>query len=994
MNMSRHPFVRLLAAASALLLLSSCGGGSGGGGSDNGGVTILAPADGAALRSMPVEIAVHFAAGTDPTAMRVLLDGMDISAAFTAADTDGVRRSQVDRPTLNLGKNQLRVTAGTHSASATFTLLAAGAESTASAAPPLLVPIRTRVVSGDGSAATDYAIALYLDPANPSTPTLIPASTPFDGSNAGFQIVYLKRSDLSVVSNVTVPNSPAYAGNLYASPLFAALESPPAACGSSGCLLIMQSLGTIGYTPCYADPISPDCTTNWYLLFTELGASARNGFANGSNPQIAYSFVGNVGPADAAVPAGTFFERLSCSGSNYGSAAVCDSLGFPNTSYTAAANASPSQLGAMAGVLVRDNYGNYTYAQNAPPVYFSTLTDSKALTHTITVDGVPYTSAPLNGAPGGFHLLILNRSDLSVEQHQTIAASGNGNDVTALYQAITGYQEYRNLFFIAAFGSTTYQGNGASRAAWYQASQLMAKIGGTQQVFYLLNNPELNPPPQDSYTLVGFFVDQLRPASGTGLENQFGAETSSVISRVTQRNPLPSDMEGLLVQDPQGYYSPGPTGHNLGLASVTAAEVLSASLRNPTPWPLPGPDPQRSLAAYTWISQQLCCDDIRLTYTNLNTSPALWLAGLMQMSYDPAKLPNSSLADFNAVLDQLRTEFMYVALVRLFQTNLNGLYQDQQANVSLLLQQALDEITANMDGLLSQPAQQAQWTTILKDVFGVLGASSGLLNLAAVGAGPTGAAIGEGIRIALSVGTLIADQVAARTNSPAGTPLQAQEQSLVAASALASKAADAFADTLVSMGGEFDRIVSDWGRLKTLGAPMLAGQVPWDGNAAGILLQGYDRLVRREFVTQLLRPLTTVNYYPYISDTHEPSDSFYGGNECPWRDAIRNPGTPPVPLLFYPSGVPNTDSTPGGHGNSYPYEQQWAVWALVLSRYANVDCPPNINDTPYPATFGLFAPLDPGDPSALGQFPLWFFTRQGYNQVTNTRNTPCYDGSC
>jgi hypothetical protein len=49
------------------------------------------------------------------------------------------------------------------------------------------------------------------------------------------------------------------------------------------------------------------------------------------------------------------------------------------------------------------------------------------------------------------------------------------------------------------------------------------------------------------------------------------------------------------------------------------------------------------------------------------------------------------------------------------------------------------------------------------------------------------------------------------------------------------------------------------GRLKTLGAPMLAGQVPWDGNAAGILLQGYERLVRREFVTQLLRPLTTVN---------------------------------------------------------------------------------------------------------------------------------------
>jgi hypothetical protein len=997
--MSNRSFVQVVVALCALLLLGSCGGGGGGGGSggsSNGAVTILAPAEGAMLNKVPVDLAVRVGPGADPAALRVLLDGVDISTRFAAADADGVRRAAVDRPALNLGKNQLRATAGTHSAGATFIVNLGGRVAAAGAALPSLVPIRTRVVSGNGSAATDYAVALYLDPANPDVATPVRAATPSDGSNAGFQIVYLQRSDLTALRNITVPAlSPGQ--DIFASELGAALLSPPSTCGSAGCLVIVQSLRTMGYMPCFADPSSTDCEY-WSEMFMSLGGSARNAYANGSNPQVAYSFIGNVGPTGPNISnlqAGTFYERLSCSGSNYGSAPVCDNLGFPNTSFSAPANAAPSQLGAMAGALVRDNYSNYTYVQNAAPVHFASQTDSKALTHTITVDGVPYTSTPLGGASGGFHLLILNRSDLSLQQHQTFAATGDGRDVTALYQAITGYKEYRSLFFVAAFGNTAYTGGDASRQAWYQASTLMAQLGGTQQVFYLLNNSGANPQPQDSYMLVGSFVDQSRGSVfGTGLENRYGAELSSVISRATQRYPLPTDMEGLLVMNHQGFYDPGPTGHNLGLSSVTAAEVLSASLRDPIAWPLPGPDPDRSLAAYNWISQQLCCDDIRATYANLNTSPALWLAGLLQLSYDPAKLPNSSAADFNAVMEQLRTEFMYVALLRQFQGNVQALYQDQQANVSLLLQQAFDEITANLDVVLSTPVQPPQWTTMLKDVFGLLGTGTALLSLVMGPEGTVAASgVSAGIGFALSVGTMIGDQVASQTNSAAGTPLQAQEQEMVAAASLASTAADNYAATLVTLGGQFDRIVGDWGRLKTLGAPLLAGQVPWDGNAAGMVLQGYDRLVRRQYVTQLLKAVSVVNYYPYISDTSDPSDSSYNNDFCPWRNAILNPGNPPVPLLFYPSGAVNNDTSSLGHGTAYPYDYQWGVWALVVARHGNDDCVPNISGTPYPATFGLFSPLDPADSNTLGQFPLWFFTRQGYQTYTNNRNTPCYDTS-
>lgn len=978
-----------------VLLLVACGSDTDGG--NAGTIEIVAPADGAALNRSPIDIVVRVGAGADPAALRVLLGGVDISDRFQSADADGTRRAQVDRPAVNLGRNQLRASVGSLQVHASF-LFGLGDGDPVAAALPLLVPVRTRVISNDGSQAGDYAVALYANPADPQSATLYPAPKLSDGSTTGFQVLYLRRTDLSQVSNVSVPNPQTPGNPFYLSPLFAQLQQPPAACGTTGCVLIVQSLGTMGYTPCFADPLSQDCAA-WSLLFRGMGASARSAYANGSSAAVAYSYIGNsvaAGPLAAPLPAGTHFERLSCSGSNYDGGPVCDALGFPNTSFSAPANAAPSQIGAISGVLVRDNYNSFTYAQNAPPVHFSTSTDTAKMQHTVTVDGIKYPSSLPSGARGGFHLVMLNRNDLSLVQNQSFAATGDNGAVVSLFNAVTGYKEYPYLFFVSAFGDTTYTGNGTERGFWVQASRLMAQIGGTQQVFYLLNNPELNPAPKDDYTLVGFFVDPPRYFP-TGLESQVGVESSSVISRLTERYPLSSDIEGLLRMDHQGYYSPGPSGHNLGLASPLTAELLSASLRPPTPWPFPGPSAASSLAAYQWISQTLCCSDIRAAYVNLNTEPQLWLANLRQLRYDPNVVPASSAADFAAMVAQLELEFQYLTLVRVFQRNLDRLYLDQQANVSLLLQQAFDSITANMQQLLSQQARVAAWTTVLKDAFGVLGAGSGLLNLASVADPETGAPVfALGIRMALSVGTMLADQVAAHTNSPAGTPLRAQEQEEVAAAALAGRAADAYAATLISLGNEFDRIATDWGRLKTLGGPLLAGQVPWDAGASGILLQVYDRLMRREFATQLLRPATTVIQFPYVSDTSRVSDTTYdsGNKFCPWSHTVNNLPTSPLPVLFYPSGAANDDRTPGGHGNAYPYDYQWAIWSLVLNKDANADCPPNSGTTPYPDMQGLFTPLDPGNPAALGQFPLWFFTRQGFTTVVNRSNTPCYDASC
>ena len=986
------------AAASSLatcLLLVACGSD---GGTNNqpppptpppaAQIAIKSPSNGAVVTSLPVTLSVTFLNGADPSTMKALLDGVDISAQFSAPDSKGVRQAQVDRPAVNLGKNQLQVTSGTATSSVAFTisvdLLGASASTL-----PLLVPIRTRVLhNGTGTKATDFNVAVYEDPNNPTNPTLIPAQALSDGSNTGFQVVYLRRPDLSQIANISVPN-PDQASDRslsVSSPIYQALV-PPAACGNVGCIVILQSLGSIGYAPCTAQHFF-DCA---FLssLFEALGGSGRVAYVFGdNNPIIGYSLIGNTnaqGPVNQPVTAGTYFESLTCSGNNYGSNGIkCDSLGYPNTSYTAPSNATPDQIGVVSGVLIRDNFNNFTYAQNALPASFSTTTNKSTLVNTITVNGVPHMSGNLGGSLGGFHLLVLNRTTLAVEQENTYPSSksGNASEVTDLVNAIQGYASYGNLFIICAFGDTTY--NGASRSTWFAASTFMATIGGTQQVFYLMNNPENQPVNLDDYTLVGFFVDPTgrnHLPTTTGLESLVGAEMSSVIARETEAYPHSSGMEGVLKLDHQGFYSPTSFGHKRGLATVAVTDALGSSLLNPTPWPFPGPDVTKSQAAYTWISRQICCDDIRSAYVNLNASPDLWLTELDNLTFNAATLPNSDSADFNAMKSQLQLEFQYLSSVRLFQTNVTGLYQNQQTNVSLLLQEASNDIIANLKLDLNTPAQSPGWISVVDDLFGIDEGIAGAFS-------DDETDLGTPVGTALAVGTLLLDQVANYTTTPAGSSLQAEENVEITVGQMANTAANDYAQSLVSLGNEFDRVVTDWGRLKTLGAPLLDNQLPWDASVSGIMLQGYDTRITREFYLKLLKVNSSIQVVPYTND-HLPIGQTFGTdeNDCNWPSFVQqNPQ-----LLYYPNGQPNTDAK-DPHGTAYPYDYQWGMWTLVFSTYLTDECPGN--NHPFPATYGLFQPLDPGNPEQLGEYRLWFYTRENYPSHTNDSQTPCYEGSC
>ncbi len=986
-------------------LLQACGsGGSNSTPPSQPQISIVAPADGTVLMTLPATVKVSFSNGADPGAMKALLDGVDISAQFAAADSSGMRQVQIDRPAVNLGKNQLQVSSGSTVTQSSFVVaLSNGGNSGigASATLPLLIPIQSRVLTGPGNNAVDYNFALYEDPNNPTNPTYVRAP---EGAIAGFQVAYLSRADLSVVSNQTVPNPDPGADDYFgASALSQALGSVPAGCGTAGCLLLVQSLQTIGYTPCsYPYPVRENDCQTWTTLFSSLGGSGRVGYANETSQQVAYSFVGNT--SLAPLLPGTNFERLTCSASS-----GCEQNAAPSSDSTAPSDATLAQIGNFSGVLVRDNFNNYTYAQNAPPVSFSSGVDTTNVSHRFTINGVDYYSGfarnGKGGQLGGFHVVILDRTTLALKQNQWWQATVDQTAIQAVHNFLAqpSNMTYGSLVFFAAFGNTSYSGQTA-RNDWYDFSTLLPILGGTQQVFFLANNPQNPQPPNvafiDDYTLVGGPID-WNHAITTGLESEVGAELSSVISRETELYPLSSDMEGFLEMDHEGYYDAKVYGHNVGLSSVATAEMLSASLRNPTPWPFPGPDTAKSQAAYTWISQQLCCDDVRSAYVNQNVDPSIWLSQLQQLSFNANVLPGSDQADFDAMKAQLATEFQYVRLVRLFQGNVRNLFQDQQANIALLLQQAQDDVLANLTQVqLTDMVPAHSLSGTLEDLFSVAAGLAGFI--------PGGGAITAGVKTALALGTVAVKDSASTTNSPTGQALRTQENVEIAAGNLAGQAADEFAQTLVSLGDQFDRIVIDWGRLKTLGGPLLANQVPWDSNVTGYLLRSFDTLTRRDMYTKLIGSpnVAEVEYYSYVTDQAYIGDTFSNTSNdvCTWSEGNNIDPYYQLanrPVLFYPSGAPNTDTedTRGqqGSGSSvhfYPFDYQWAVWALVLDSEGGHECAVQ-HGQPDATVYGLFKPLDPNDTSALGAYRLWFFTRRGLPSFANgSQQTPCYDGSC
>jgi hypothetical protein len=1003
----------------ACLLLQGCATGS----SPNNNITpppldpatvkIASPTNGGTVTSLPVTLSVTFTNGADPTQMKALLDGVDITSDFGAA-VNGVRTAKEKQPAVNYGQNQIQIRYQQQKINSSF-ILDRASSGTPSPVPPgstssvgtLLVPIKTRVLKSgsDPSMATNWGVQVGSNTYYANTPTDYQGNQCQAGQPScsnGYQLLLLNRHDLSVVSNKSFstdnpldlgvePPPPPPMPPDFPSRFVMALEQlngPYPGCAPAGCILVMQSFEYMGYTVDYNSG-PPDAAVFFALAMENLGATGIAGFANGSSPHVAYSFIGNVGGAAALANAGgSQYERLGCSDTYTSPSNICDAAGRVGSDGNTPPG-NPELLGAITGVLVRDNYNSFTYAPTAPQISytFGTTTNSSggftnAVSFNGSVAGDPnYYSQDLpQGATPGFHLLILDRTNPAGSSAKEFEGFYSMNQLSDLASQIKLFQGGNSLYFLASMGKVSHDDTNTSFSPiWDSLANRINDIGGDPLTFKIFGDtqPAFDPNGVDDYLLVGRSVNNVDFSIAMPPFN--GAEAGMVIAKKTVSNAKgPTTVEGMLAQDRYGYYAPRVQGQAVGLVAPQTASVLNASLLSPTPWPYSSDSGHQN--AYTYISTQLCCSDIRSAYVNLNASPDVWLTNLYQLLYSPDQSGFTE-DDFDDLKAQLAIEFGYLSQIRNLQNNILSLYQSQQSNVALILQQAEDDVIADVYTSTPPPQPPTAWSAFTQDVFPTLA------NLAGFAPG------GNYVKTALGIGTLVIDSTVERTNNANGQSqlMQRLANQNVAASQLAQTAVDQYTESLISLGNDFNRIATDWGRMKAIGGPLASGQLQWDDSASGYFLRAFNLTARRQYYPALMRNSNFwIGHISYANPSYYPNDNqyYYDNNDGCGLGRIQRGQESNDPafagVAWYPGVI---QSTNGNEKNPGAY--WWDVWAFG-SPAINAKCPDGQSGT-LPGTFGMFDPIDQNNPSALGLWKPYFFQRSGLKIYPNSN--PYYNGN-
>ena len=904
-----------------------------------GNIVIDSPANGSRVQTIPVNLQVTLEGGATLSSGTVTINGQDVTKDLVAG-TNGTLQATLGSSLLYVGSNRIQATVGTQVTKAAFTYSPPPPElgSPEVTGPPDVVPIQTRVVvnttNSSGNTVQAWAIQVgqsqYIQP-HPSVTN-------------GFQVVLLKRSDLSLVSN-TDYNFTQLDGPITFSNAIAPQASMKTSCGTGGCLEIIQSLTTL--TPPCTQSDSYFCGFNLsqiggtgslstYINDDQAFQPVFTSYADLQN--VAYSYVGNVNTQ--ALHAGSNFERLTCSATSgcptdpavgadellagvtpNGSDGTLPNLngtGSTGTTHINATSAMPamdvSNNGAIAGELVLDNCNAYTFAYADPPVHFAMGVDPNDENKNMIQLRVPSASSfrfpdgsttqtgesaalpatPGQSRPGGFLLTAFDATTFQNLLNSTFViqpdacqpaageSSCTGPDGTQIYplgqlQAqINSLNSRRAVFFLQSIGNLNHncspptvceansnqQGGLPIQDIWDRAAQGIQNIGGTYATFVSLDNPAYgldsfdqytpNAVPNDDYVMVGQWW-----LNSSGTANPYAKEESSQINRQTINGGGGSRMTGLLEKGRDGYYRATLESEYGEFFPKTSATIFAAPLLLPIDWPLTGAgSTSGQQAAYHWISEQLMgcitnCDDIRAAYSNLNQDPAIWLAVLTSLQMPGDCITSDcgigfSNSDFQTAQTQLVTELRYVGVIRQYQSNLLTLLQAEQSNQGLILQQELDALLANTTFDFSSSSYGAEdWRTWLSDGLKILGPSASLGSASAVGLGiiATDGIVAAGAPYALpavaivsGIGVGALDLSAEKTNDTNGRALEEQAHELVAGSNLAGTLADQYADILISIGHDFNRIYADWGRLSAVGTIIADNGLVWTTDATGSLL--------------------------------------------------------------------------------------------------------------------------------------------------------------
>jgi len=857
---------------------------------------VISPAKGAELSSLPVEIKLYFPGDCRADEFRAELNGVDVTRRFGPL-TNHVRRARFYGRHLNLGKNSFSAHYRNADARVRFTVQQATGLPGSTQSQLSYVPITTRVVNGNGSQISDYGVQVngqsYFAPS--STFQNQPATDAY-----GFQVLVLDRATLSVVSNTSFGTASGSSVTAMVTALGQA--SFYSGCGEFGCLVIVQSFAGIG--------AAGDILLNYpNEVFANIGGSGSIATQYAS---ASYSLIANVTHQGTA-PEGSGYDR------------VCST------------NSPACKSAVISGALILDNYSAYTFA--APSrVTFSTGTAPGSTSNIVTVGANQYRSSSVASGQGGFQLVVLDSQTLTLLTNETFTPL-NAQQLNLLNLIVNNTPPYYCLpssencpiYILSSIGNVARPTSGPALTAWLTlGSTLQQDAGATYSVFEALG-------PGDDYAMLGVNLALRQPAT----------EASSVISRAVQPQgaaTLPSNIRGELTPNHQWNYAVSLSNLSSTFNSSSVSLLDAAALQAPVPWPYPQPGHTGQQNAYVYFSQLACsCNDIRSGYNNLNSTLSIWYTAVDHAQY--TSNPGFSSADFGLLQQQLRTELDYAQGIQNFENNFNLLYTQTNSNVGLLL--ANDYATVKSDLYVAPPPDTSNVS------FGVLTGLGDLFSLASY-LTPLGPELQFGFdaaSIAMNTGALF-------TNTSSGPPAINQSGLLQSTYGnLAGDAADNFADGQEVVGNLFDLILTDWGRLETLGLPLKQGTIAWDSSVGGAVLGDFDRSTRRQYLISLMAGVFRIEHDQAIATGTAPTKFLAAG--C---------------TDFSPGVNVTVNDTSVWAIATQPFEGQPSYDGFVFWNYPR--CPASPQKVNSNVLGPLFAPLDPGDSTKLGQYGPWFYLNQ------------------
>lgn len=675
-----------------------------------------------------------------------------------------------------------------------------------------MVPLRTRVTRGDGSAASDFGIQV-----GPDADDDVFWAPDLDGGGAtGFQVLILDRHSLEVLTDKSgAPLNRSFStstskgfkalNQLLSDEIFQNYKEKA--------LVILSGLGSLG---------PPENRNSALLVF--LGAS---GDLNRTPTDGRYALLGH-------------YYNYALGG------------GWEMSSY-----AHPEFDGDMDGYLTMafspgtgDTWFTFVYARHA-------LFDTRVNGDSISVNGQVYDAPALDpGAAGGYQVLVLDRGSLDLISN-TMYSTNQDSCADVLIQMGADFSalcgDSTKLIVISSLGEAL-----ASRVHGETLGQLgrsLRVLGATEESFIQGGRG-------GAYTFLGAFTDMK---CADNLLRLGPVNVLEAFAPSTDPDAASLSLRGALTKNNKGWYTPA-LGDSINIPGVSLDyEVLYGVFSPPTAWPVPdpnAPDYEDQKQALEKISELL----VKGTSANPNgirdiyevTGNIDWngVLGYLQ-SHDCSEIDGVAGASCQVVWEQLKLEVGYRNEFWSVYSYLKQLLTDSNQNIVMNLdpvyQSVMDSVPEGK-GTVEYILDGAEFGKAIIEMLPMLMAAEQPLD------GDKLDAVTKLIGLVLSAGDFGKDFLKGENGE------DMRKTVTDARAELWSEFSRTFLQGEWTLGKWFGLRVSDWGRLKSIGETIDGNpDYQWTETMPAEVVAKMTPGAKASFYQSLLPTVYKITYMPRVS---------------------------------------------------------------------------------------------------------------------------------